>query len=416
MHHSRLLVQFIQCKKLVSYAYGQTLQSHYIQRLKLGHDLPVLLLFQFQPVYTCGLRRTSSIITSTDIDRLQSLGADFHETDRGGLLTFHGPGQLVAYPILPLQHSQLRLGLRTYISYLEQTLVETCREILGQTRVYPGIENGRTVSYAGAWVDRERKVAFMGIRYSRGITSHGISINCSIDMNWFDHIVPCGFERQQITSLTDENSTKKIITVEQITPIFLKHFQRIFNVDLVENLKEEILHSLNLSDATTETIYSDMTTQAPEPFFYTLSKETFASWKINGTIFVDNGTIHPSHSEQWIICGHGPSSSMSQIITISIMDIDYIDEDSTLLKISYTKSGKVSTSIRPTCLERNWSIETGNDSITSETSSLSWESTNSYYRLCPTSEQRLIKIDFLHGISCFKNFNITIVEMYPYEY
>lgn len=234
MHHQRLIVELIQCKKLISYAYGQTLQSHYIQRLVTGNGNPVLLLFEFEPVYTCGLRRSSSIITSADIERFHSLGAHFHETDRGGLLTFHGPGQLVAYPILPLRHQLLQLSLRTYITRLEQTLVDTCREIIGQNRVYSGIEHGRTVNYAGAWIDNQRKVAFMGVRYSRGITSHGVSINCSINMNWFDHIIPCGFDRRQITSLSDEVSTEKPITVQQITPIFLDHFQKIFNIDLIE--------------------------------------------------------------------------------------------------------------------------------------------------------------------------------------
>jgi lipoyl(octanoyl) transferase len=134
------------------------------------------------------------------------------------------------------------LSLRTYITRLEQTLVDTCREIIGQNRVYSGIENGRSVNYAGAWVDNQRKVAFMGIRYSRGITSHGVSINCSINMNWFDHIIPCGFDRQQITSLSDEVSSQTPITVKQITPIFLNHFQKIFNVDLKENRQEKDLN------------------------------------------------------------------------------------------------------------------------------------------------------------------------------
>ncbi|CAF1349822.1 unnamed protein product [Rotaria sordida] len=235
MNRLRLLVEFIQCRKLISYASGQLLQSHYIQRLANGSGNPTLLLFEFEPVYTCGLRRSSSIVTSADIERLRSLDAHFYETDRGGLLTFHGPGQLVAYPILPLQHKFLQLTLRTYIDRLEQTLVDTCREIIGQKRVYAGIENGRTVNYAGAWVDNQRKVAFMGVRYSRGITSHGVSINCSINMNWFDHIIPCGFDRRQITSLSDELSSGQIITVKQVTPIFLEHFQRIFNVDLRES-------------------------------------------------------------------------------------------------------------------------------------------------------------------------------------
>lgn len=235
----RLVVELIRCAKLVPYAYGQTLQSHYIQRLAAGKGRPALLLFEFEPVYTCGLRRSSSIVTPADIARLRSLGAHFHETDRGGLLTFHGPGQLVAYPILPLQHPRLRLTLRAYIARLERTLVETCRDVLGETRVHIGTENGRAVNYAGAWVDHERKVAFMGVRYSRGITSHGISINCSVDMNWFEHIVPCGFDRRQITSLTCERAANEPVTVQHVTRLFLKHFQTVFDVHLAETTEME---------------------------------------------------------------------------------------------------------------------------------------------------------------------------------
>ncbi|CAF5213956.1 unnamed protein product [Rotaria magnacalcarata] len=75
----------------------------------------------------------------------------------------------------------------------------------------------------------------MGIRYSRGITSHGVSINCSVDMDWFDHIVPCGFDRRHITSLSDEVSSARTVTVKEITPIFLERFQKIFNIDLRMN-------------------------------------------------------------------------------------------------------------------------------------------------------------------------------------
>ena len=246
MQHQRFIVEVIRCQKLMSYAYGQSLQSQYIQRLSNGFGNPALLLFEFKPVYTCGLRRSSSIITSADIERFRSLGADFHETDRGGLMTFHGPGQLVAYPILPLQHPFLRLTLRLYITRLERTLVDTCREIIDQTRVYPGTENGRAVNYAGAWIDNQRKVAFMGVRYSRGVTSHGVSINCSINMNWFDHIIPCGFNRQQITSLSDEVSHGKSVTIEQMTPIFLRHFQRIFNAELRDSHEKKNLN-INVS-------------------------------------------------------------------------------------------------------------------------------------------------------------------------
>ena len=235
MHrYQRLIVDLFHCKQRISYARGQEIQSYFIQQILPKMDRGILLLFEFQPVYTCGIRRSSSIINSDHIERLRSLGADFYETDRGGLLTFHGPGQLVAYPLLPLQNRLLSLTLRTYIDRLEQTLVETCRRIIEPSRVHSGVGNGRSVNYAGAWIDNQRKVAFMGVRYSRGITSHGISINCSVDMNWFNHIIPCGFDHRQITSLTDEMIPKQKITLEKITGPFLDSFQSSFNVDLNE--------------------------------------------------------------------------------------------------------------------------------------------------------------------------------------
>lgn len=235
MSHQRLMVDVIHCKNLISYSFGQTIQSHFIQRLLTNKDQrAALLLFEFHPVYTCGFRRSSSIITTNEIERLRSLGADFHQTDRGGLLTFHGPGQIVAYPILPLQHPQFSMTLRNYVDRLEQILVRTCRQLIDESRVQPGTADGRPVNYAGVWIDQQRKVAFMGVRYSRGITSHGISINCSIDMNWFDQIVPCGFDRRQITSLSDEIRPQRKVQNEEIRPIFLEHFQNVFHVELIE--------------------------------------------------------------------------------------------------------------------------------------------------------------------------------------
>ena len=239
MGSQRLGVELIHCKNLISYARGQSLQAHYIQRLVKGTGRPVLLLLEFEPVYTCGIRRSSSVVTPAQIERLRSLGAHFHQTDRGGLLTFHGPGQIVAYPILPLQHPLLAMRLRTYIDRLEQTLVDTCRKLIEPARIHSGTANGRPVNYAGAWIDEQRKIAFMGVRYSRGVTSHGVSINCSVDMDWFEHIVPCGFDRRQITSLSDEVVPRQVISVQRVTPLFLDSFRRAFNVDLIETSSEQ---------------------------------------------------------------------------------------------------------------------------------------------------------------------------------
>lgn len=240
MSRRRLIVDLFRFDKRLSFSRGEEIQRCLTEKYSQTTDGAALIVAEFEPVYTCGLRRSSSIVGDSQIERLRSLGADFHRTDRGGLLTFHGPGQLVAYPILPLRNHLISLTLRQYIDRLEQSLVETCRHILQAERVFSGTENGRAVNYAGVWIDNQRKVAFLGVRYSRGLTSHGISINCSVNMNWFDHIVPCGFDRKQITSLTDETTPKEIITIEQVQPIFLESFQNIFHVDLIRRDEKEI--------------------------------------------------------------------------------------------------------------------------------------------------------------------------------
>lgn len=163
-----------------------------------------LLLLEHEPVYTIGLRTSQYNADYEDKLRLElekhKLEADFHRTNRGGLITFHGPGQLVAYPILYLgDFKNIRnRSVKAYVNSLEATIIDTLARV--------GLVGAHTIQeYPGVWLDGgRRKIAFVGIACKRFVTMHGISINCDCDLSWFDHIVSCGIEDRAITSIHRE--------------------------------------------------------------------------------------------------------------------------------------------------------------------------------------------------------------------
>lgn len=148
------------------------------------------LLLEHQPVYTAG-RRTGPL------DRpVGDPGAPVIEVDRGGKITWHGPGQLVGYPIIALDEP---IDVVAYVRAVEEALIRSCADAgLAATRV-----EGRS----GVWVrgpGQDRKVAAIGIRVARGVTMHGFALNCDNDLSWFDRIVPCGISDASVTSLSAE--------------------------------------------------------------------------------------------------------------------------------------------------------------------------------------------------------------------
>jgi len=168
-----------------------------------------LILVEHEPVYTIGIR--SKLYDDSYISRLKEelarnkLHADFVKTDRGGLVTFHGPGQLVAYPIIYLGDFKgiiQNRSVKSYVRLLETTIIDTLARI--------GLEGAHTVpEYPGVWLNSgERKVAFIGISCRRFVTMHGVSINCDCDLSWFDYIVSCGIEDRSITSIHREMLSK----------------------------------------------------------------------------------------------------------------------------------------------------------------------------------------------------------------
>lgn len=152
-----------------------------------------VLLLEHPPVYTVGIRR--QVYKSEDRAKLQSLGAEYHETDRGGLITFHGPGQLMVYPVLYLK--DFGLGMRQYICCLERSIMKTC-EAFGVTAAV----NADT----GVWV-ANNKIAAIGVHGRRFVTTHGAAVNCNVDLSWYNHIVACGLEGRGTTTLSQETAT-----------------------------------------------------------------------------------------------------------------------------------------------------------------------------------------------------------------
>lgn len=177
-----------------------------------------LILTEHNPVYTIGLRTKN--YTIDDEEKLKTLGAEFFKTNRGGLITFHGPGQLVAYPIINLKNFQP--SVRWYVCHIEKTIIDLCKKYNLKAQTTPD---------TGVWVE-DRKICAIGIHASRYITTHGLALNCNIDLSWFNHIVPCGLEGKEVTSLSKELG--KNVSIEDVTPNFLESFSSIFECEIEE--------------------------------------------------------------------------------------------------------------------------------------------------------------------------------------
>ena len=174
-----------------------------------------LLVVEHDPVFTLGAGADVENVLASSAD-LAARGATLVQTDRGGDVTFHGPGQIVAYPILDLNRLHAPGGeplrdLHRYLRALEDAVVDTCASV--------GVAAGRVAGRTGVWVGpdargAERKVCAMGIRCSRWVTMHGLALNVTTDLGWFDLIVPCGIADRGVTSLAREAGPVDALAVE----------------------------------------------------------------------------------------------------------------------------------------------------------------------------------------------------------
>ena len=173
-----------------------------------------LILLEHPHVYTLGRRGSEADILASR-DELERLGAEVHHIDRGGQATYHGPGQLVAYPIVDLR--RWGWGPLEYVHRLEHAVAATLADF--------GIHGQRAHQPTGVWV-RESKIAAIGVRISRGVTMHGLALNVHTDRSYFDHIVPCGMPDSGITTMASELSAD--ITVPEVAPVMVRHFGNAF--------------------------------------------------------------------------------------------------------------------------------------------------------------------------------------------
>ena len=160
-------------------------------------DAGTVLLVEHLPVYTLGKSGHAENLLVNQ-EALEAMGAQFFVIDRGGDMTFHGPGLLVCYPILVVE--RLGIGLREYIEALEEAVIRTVAEY--------GIAAGRIAGASGVWIDpgkaRPRKICAIGVRSSRYVTMHGFALNVTTDLQWFSRINPCGFTDRGVTSIAAE--------------------------------------------------------------------------------------------------------------------------------------------------------------------------------------------------------------------
>jgi lipoyl(octanoyl) transferase len=171
-----------------------------------GTGPDTMLLLEHPPVYTAGKR--------TEPDERPDDGTPVIDVDRGGKITWHGPGQLVGYPIVRLAEP---IDVVHFVRRLEQALIAVCDEL--------GVRTGRVEGRPGVWLAAdhrpERKVAAVGIRVQRGVTMHGFELNCDADLAAFDHIIPCGIRDAGVTSLSAELGRQ--VTVAEVLPLAERH-------------------------------------------------------------------------------------------------------------------------------------------------------------------------------------------------
>ena len=195
--------------------------------LRLANATPdVLLLTEHQPVYTIGRTGDPNHLLA-GLPELKEKGIALFYNDRGGDITYHGPGQLVCYPILDLRNYYL--DLHRYLRDLEQVIIN----VLGRF----GLQGSRIEGYTGVWVGDE-KICAIGIRSSRWVTMHGLALNVSTDLNYFSRIIPCGIFEKGITSIRE--ILGRDVTMEEVTPHLLREFAGVFHVSVEPALINEI--------------------------------------------------------------------------------------------------------------------------------------------------------------------------------
>ncbi|MHB8929881.1 MAG: lipoyl(octanoyl) transferase LipB [Melioribacteraceae bacterium] len=215
---------------LIDYKQAWDLQKE-IFDLRLRNEInDTFFLLEHPHTYTLGKVAEKENLISSE-SQLKELGISVYDIDRGGDITYHGPGQIVGYPIIKL--SDWKEDTHLYLRGLEEVIILTCREY--------GIETERNSKYTGVWIG-ERKIAAIGIKVSRWITMHGFAFNVNTDLSYFGGIIPCGIKDKEVTSLQRELGRE--ISIDEVKEKLIKNFKKVFDyTDFVEKSKEKFLQT-----------------------------------------------------------------------------------------------------------------------------------------------------------------------------
>jgi lipoyl(octanoyl) transferase len=234
---------------LISFADAFALQKRLVAARKADAIWDVLLLCEHPHVITLGRNGSREHLLASE-RVLEQKDVEFHATNRGGDITYHGPGQVVGYPVINL--SAIRRDVVWYVRMLEEVMIRTCSDF--------GISAGRESGKTGAWVTRTEKpgdlppkaqssqtepaekIGAIGVHISRWVTSHGFAFNVSTDLRFFDLIVPCGIAGRAATSL--EKVLGRRVEPQEAAPQLTKHFGEVFGLEMKAASRDELLESL----------------------------------------------------------------------------------------------------------------------------------------------------------------------------
>ena len=212
---------------LVPYATALELQRTLLELRKAGRVQNTVLLLEHPPVITLGRNaRLDNVLASPEF--LAQRGVELFEIDRGGDVTFHGPGQLVAYPIFDLRSFEPKVGAIDFVRRLEEVLIRTCGDF--------GIGTQRIKGLTGVWTyalpnKPEAKIAAIGVHISRAVTTHGFALNVSTDLDYFTMIVPCGITGKPVTSI--ERELHKSMSMDEVATAASRNFGRVFQSQML---------------------------------------------------------------------------------------------------------------------------------------------------------------------------------------
>ena len=207
---------------------GLQIKSEYRNRdISSPMEIPTrhyLLFVEHPPVYTLGKSGKMEHVLINQDERNRK-GIEFFQTNRGGDITFHGPGQIVGYPIFDLEKFYTDIG--KYLRALEEVMILTLSEY--------GIKAGRSQGETGVWIDaevkgKERKICAMGVRCSRWITMHGFALNVNTDLNYFNYIIPCGIQNKKVTSIRE--ALGREVDMIEVAEKLLRNFEKVFEISI----------------------------------------------------------------------------------------------------------------------------------------------------------------------------------------